>query len=213
MNQKIHIFSGHSVVAHMMAILRNIKTSAREFRSAIDVITFVMGSEVLKNIPTKKVLVQTPMATTRGEIISDMPCIVPILRAGLSMQNAMWQLIPDMPSYDIGLKRVEDGSPKVKIEEYLNKLPKELPAGKLVIILDPMIASGTSACHAIDLVKKTGAKNIVFMGLVSCDKGLKSIMRSHPDVTVFCAVKDPKLGKNNYIYPGLGDAGDRYKNT
>ncbi len=213
MKQKIHIFNGHALVAHKMAILRDKNTKPFWFRQLLHEITLIMGSEVLKNLSLKKIKVQTPMSQANAYQIEKPPYIVPVLRAGLSMQEAMWELLPEMPSYDIGLRRKEDGAPNVTIEEYVNKLPAHISAGRMVIILDPMIASGTSACHAIDLVKKTGARNIVFMGIVSCDAGLKKITENHPDVQIYCAAKDPKLGSNNYIYPGLGDAGDRYKNT
>lgn len=213
MKGKIHIFSWHALIAHKMAILRNKNTKSFWFRQLIHEITLVMGGEVLKNLTLKKIKVQTPMAQATCHQVEKPPYIVPVLRAGLSMQEAMWALLPEMPSYDIGLRRKDDKNPNVTVEEYMCKLPANISAGRMVIILDPMIASGTSACHAISLVKKTGAKKIVFMGIVCCQAGLNRIQKEHPDVEIYCAAKDPKLGSDNFIYPGLGDCGDRYKNT
>lgn len=196
-----------------MGILRNRETSSHDFRDTLRTITVLIGGEVFKNLPLTSKKIWTPLSETEVPEIKRIPCIVPILRAGLSMQDAMWTLIPNMASYDIGLRRVEDDSPNVKIEEYLNKLPKALDPKTPVIMLDPMIATGESACHAINLVKATGAQNITYMAILSCDQGLRKIQESHSDVKIFCAAIDPELGKNNYIFPGLGDAGDRYKNT
>jgi uracil phosphoribosyltransferase len=213
MNPNIHIFSDHAVIAHKMAILRNELTPPKEFRGQLYDIAFIMGSEAFKNLPLKKIRVKTPMMEMYAYQVENMPCIIPITRAGLSMESAMWEILPDMPSYDIGLRRDESSSVDINIVEYSNKLPEKLDANRLVVILDPMIATGKSAVVAIDKVKKTGARNIAYMGIVSCDKGLNAIMEAHPDVKIYCAAKDPELGTNNYIYPGLGDAGDRYKNT
>ena len=220
-NSNVFIFN-NSLIHHKMARLRDKKTSFAKFRKLLKEITLIMGSEVLKDLQLMPTSVDTPITRTTAKIISEdyTPFIVVILRAGDGMKEAMLELLPTMKVGYIGLRRVEgEGKAgksgkreKVVIEEYLNKLPKDAKE-RDVIILDPMLASGTSASHAITLLKNAGVENIKFMSIISCTAGLRKVTKDHPDVKFYTAANDKVLLGNNYISPGLGDAGDRLYGT
>ena len=219
-SKNIFIFDNHALIQHLMSYLRDKNTPTSEFRKLMKQITTLMGYKVLKHLTLNPVKIKTPMKATEARRIPEknIPFIVIILRAGDGMREAMLELIPTAKVGYIGLRRVESKKiktnrrQKVVIEEYLNNLPSDADKRE-AIILDPMLASGTSASHAITLLKEVGVKKIKFMCIVSCDAGLTKVTTDHPDVKFFCAGNDKKLLPNNYISPGLGDAGDRLCGT
>ncbi len=204
------VLDNHSLIKHKVAILRNRHTSMKEFRELIEEITLVMSYEAFKNLPTRKVKVETPLEVCEQEMINEKSvAIVPILRAGLGMVNGVHKIFPNARVGHIGMYRDEETAIP---HEYYCKLPDGIEKMN-VILLDPMLATGGSACDAIDVLKKRGVKNIRFMAVIGCPEGVKRVTETHPDVSVFVATVDRQLNDVNYILPGLGDAGDRLFGT
>ena len=169
-------------------------------------ITSIMGAEVLRNLATAERLVDTRFAGRLAvDCITNIPVIVPVLRTGLLMETAMLNHLPIMPTGMIGVERVEEGD-LITIKQYKKKLPAI--AGKDIIVLDPMLATGKSACAAIDILKALNPAKIVFMAILGSDEGLALLNERHPDVDVYLAYNDHNLLPNKYITPGFGDAGD-----
>ena len=205
----VHVLD-HPLIQHKLAILRNKKTSVKEFRELVGEIAGLMCYEATRNLPTREVEVQTPVATAKCRMLSGKKlAIVPVLRAGLGMVDGMLTLIPAAKVGHIGLYRNEETLEPV---EYYCKLPKDI-AERDVFVLDPMLATGGSAIDAIGQIKKRGAKHIKFIGLIAAPEGLKALHEAHPDVDIYVAAQDEKLNENGYIIPGLGDAGDRIFGT
>ncbi len=216
--KKIYFFD-HPLIQHKLAILRDKNTKQDQFRKLLEEITLIMGYVVTGDLLLTEIEVETPIQKTPAKKIGKTPFLVVVMRAGDGMKQPMLQLLPTAKVGFIGLYRKEgkseipgDEREDVEIAEYFNKLPVDA-SERDAIILDPMIASGTSASHAIKLVKKAGVKNIKFMCIVTCHEGIVRVTDDHPDVQFFCAAMDEGLLKNNYIYPGLGDAGDRLFGT
>lgn len=201
----------HPLVNHKIAILRNEKTSMKEFRELIEEITTLMTFECLREgVPTVEVDVQTPLEVCRQRMIKDNAIvIVPILRAGLGMVNGVHVLFPSARVGHIGLCRDEE---TLQPQEYYCKLPVGIE-NKLVLIVDPMLATGGSACDAISQIKKRGCKNIKFMSIIGAPEGVARVAEEHPDVHIFVSTLDRCLNEHGYILPGLGDAGDRIFGT
>lgn len=200
----------HPLIQHKISILRDEKTGTNQFRELIEEITVLMGYEVLRDLPLSDVEVKTPMGRTIGKCIAGKKlAVVPILRAGLGMVNGMLRLVPSARVGHIGLYRDHE---TLEPHEYYCKLPTNLEE-RLIIILDPMLATGGSAEAAISFVKQRGGKNIKFMSIISAPEGIERLSKSHPDVQIFCGCKDEKLNEIGYIVPGLGDAGDRIFGT
>ena len=201
----------HPLINHKIAILRNEKTSMKEFRELIEEITTLMTYESLKDgVPTEKKMVKTPLETCEQTMIADNAiAIVPILRAGLGMVNGVHTLFPSARVGHIGMARNEE---TLEPEEYYCKLPEGIE-DKLVLLLDPMLATGGSACDAINLLKKRGCKNIRFMAIIGAPEGIAKVAEAHPDVKIYVSTQDRQLNENGYILPGLGDAGDRLFGT
>ncbi len=201
----------HPLINHKIAILRNEKTSMKEFRELVEEITTLMTFECLREgVPTVECKVKTPLETCTQRIVKDNSIvIVPILRAGLGMVNGVHVLFPSARVGHIGLCRNEE---TLEPYEYYCKLPDGIE-DKLVLVIDPMLATGGSACDAIDLLKKRGCKNIKFMAVIGAPEGVTRVAESHPDVHIYVSTLDRELNENGYILPGLGDAGDRLFGT
>ena len=200
----------HPLIQHKLAILRNKKTSVKEFRELISEISGLMCYEATRNLPTKEVDVQTPVAVAKCKMLAGKKlAIIPILRAGLGMVDSLVDLIPSAKIGHIGLYRDPVTHEPV---EYYCKLPEDV-GNRVVFVVDPMLATGGSAVAAIDFLKKHGCKNIIMMNIIGCPEGIKRVTEAHPDVDLYLAACDEKLNEHKYIIPGLGDAGDRIFGT
>jgi len=200
----------HPLIQHKLTMLRDKNTNTKEFRELVSEISMLMGYEVTRDMPLKEVEIETPMGFSKTKVISGKKLgIVPILRAGLGMVDAMLKLIPSAKVGHIGLYRDHE---TLKPIEYYCKLPEDATEREIVI-LDPMLATGGSASAAMEYLKKQGIKTIKLMCLIASAEGIKRINREHPDVSIYCAAVDEKLNSHGYIVPGLGDAGDRLFGT
>jgi len=201
----------HPLIRHKIAILRDEKTSMKEFRELVEEITTLMTYECLKEgVPTTEKQVKTPLETCTQTVVKDNSiAIVPILRAGLGMVNGIHVLFPSARVGHIGMYRNEE---TLEPCEYYCKLPDGIE-DKLVLLCDPMLATGGSACDAIKLLKKRGCKHIKFMAIIGAPEGVTKVAEAHPDVDIYVSTLDRCLNENGYILPGLGDAGDRLFGT
>ena len=201
----------HPLINHKIAILRDEKTSMKEFRELVEEITTLMTYESLKeNVPTVEKQVKTPLEVcTQTVVEDDSVVIVPILRAGLGMVNGVHVLFPLAKVGHIGMYRNEE---TLKPDTYYCKLPQGIE-NKLVMLIDPMLATGGSACDAIQLLKDKGCKNIKFMAIIGAPEGVTKVAETHPDVKIYVSTVDRCLNEHGYILPGLGDAGDRLFGT
>ena len=201
----------HPLIRHKIAILRDEKTSMKEVRELVEEITTLMTYECLKEgVPTTEIEVKTPLEVCKQQVVSDNSiAIVPILRAGLGMVNGIHVLFPSARVGHIGMYRNEE---TLEPCEYYCKLPVGIE-DKLVLLVDPMLATGGSACDAINLLKKRGCKHIKFMAIIGAPEGVSKVAEAHPDVSIYVSTLDRCLNENGYILPGLGDAGDRLFGT
>ena len=205
----VHVFD-HPLIQHKLAILRDQTTGTKEFRALINEIAGLMCYEATRNLPTVEVEVQTPVAMAKCRVLAGKKlAIVPILRAGLGMVDAMVDLIPSAKIGHIGLYRDPETHMPV---EYYCKLPEDIES-RQVYLVDPMLATGGSAVAAIDFLKARGCKNIIMMNIIGCPEGVKCVQDAHPDVDIYMAACDERLNEHKYIIPGLGDAGDRIFGT
>ena len=205
----VHIMD-HPLVHHKLAVLRNKETTVKEFRELVSEIAGLMCYEATRNLPTMEVDVETPLTVAKCRMLAGKKlAIVPILRAGLGMVDAMVDLIPSAKIGHIGLYRDPETHEPV---EYYCKLPEDID-NRVVYVVDPMLATGGSAVAAIDFLKKHGCKNIIMMNIIGCPEGIKRVTEAHPDVDLYLAACDEKLNDHAYILPGLGDAGDRIFGT
>ena len=206
---KVYVLD-HPLILHKLAILRSKNTSVKEFRELISEISGLMCYEATRNLPTKEVEVQTPVAVAKCRRLAGKKlAIIPILRAGLGMVDAMVELIPSAKIGHIGLYRDPETHMPV---EYYCKLPDDI-ANRHVFVVDPMLATGGSAVAAIDFLKKHGCRKITMMNVIGCPEGVETVQKAHPDVDLYLAAVDEKLNDHKYIIPGLGDAGDRIFGT
>lgn len=200
----------HPLIQHKLTIMRNKKTPSKDFRVLLDEISMLMGYEITRNLPLEDVEIETPIKKAKFKKIAGKKlAIVPILRAGLGMVDGLLRLVPVARVGHIGLYRDPDTHLPV---EYYCKMPPDIDK-RLVIIVDPMLATGGSAADAITMVKAKGAKQIMLMCLVAAPEGVKKVQDTHPDVDIYSAALDEKLNDHAYIIPGLGDAGDRIFGT
>ncbi len=207
--KNIHLLN-HILIEHKIAILRDENTKTKQFREVIEEIAMLMTLEVLKDAPTKKIIVKTPLEeVAQTVIVENSIVIVPILRAGLGMVNGVTAMLPSVKVGHIGIARNEETLEPV---EYMCKLPEGIQ-DKMVILLDPMLATGGSACAAITALKNRGVKNIKMLNILAVPEGVEKIAKEHPDVEVYIAKVDRELNSKGYILPGLGDAGDRIFGT
>lgn len=210
MMQETNLYiSNHPIVQDKMTRLREQQTSSQDFRRLIAEITLLLGYEASRDLPTISAEIETPLMTMQGERLGKAPLLVPILRAGLGMVEAMLSLLPEASVGHIGLFR-DHGT--LEPVEYYVKLPRSL-SGVPIFLLDPMLATGGSAAYAVELLKERGANAIKQLSLVAAPEGVARMQRSHPDVALYLGVLDEKLNDAGYILPGLGDAGDRIYNT
>ena len=200
----------HPLIQHKLSILRSRKTGVKEFRELIGEISGLMCYEATRNLPVEEVMVQTPVAQAKCyKLAGKKLAIIPILRAGLGMVDAMLDLIPSAKVGHIGLYRDPETHQPV---EYYCKLPEDI-GKRQVFVVDPMLATGGSAIAAIDFLKQHGCKQIIMMNIIGCPEGVKAVQEAHPDVDIYVAAIDEKLNEHAYIVPGLGDAGDRIFGT
>lgn len=205
---KVYVMD-HPLIQYKITMLRDEKTNVKDFRELANEIALLMGYEATKDLELTDVKVKTPMQETTGKTITKQVALVPILRAGLGMVEALMSLIPAAKVGHVGLYRHPQTHEPV---EYYCKLPTDIEQ-RQVLVLDPMLATGGSAVAAIDFIKKRGAKKIKLMNIIGAPEGVKAVQEAHPDVDIYIGALDEKLNENCYIIPGLGDAGDRLFGT
>lgn len=207
--ENVHILD-HPLIRHKVAIIRDKNTSTKQFREVISEIATLMAYEAFKEVPTQQITVETPLETVEQTIVKENSiAIVPILRAGLGMVDGILSLFPAAKVGHIGMYRNEE---TLEPQEYYCKLPQGIEE-KVVMLVDPMLATGGSAIDAITLLKKRGCKHIKFLAIIGAPEGVEKIHAAHPDVEVYVSTLDRQLNENGYILPGLGDAGDRIFGT
>ena len=206
---QLHVIN-HPMIQHKLTIMRNKETGSKDFRQLLNEISLLMGYEVLRDLPLEDIPIETPICKMTGkEIAGRKLAIVPILRAGLGMVDGLHTLVPVAKVGHIGLYRNEETHKPVV---YYCKLPEDIQK-RLVILTDPMLATGGSACDAISMLKEKGCNNIRLMCLVGVPEGISKVQAEHPDVDIYVAAVDDHLNSDAYIVPGLGDAGDRIFGT
>ncbi len=208
MNNKVFEMN-HPLIMHKISMLRDEKTTVKEFRELVNEIALLMGYEATRDLEMVERPVKTPITETTGKYICKQVALVPVLRAGLGMVDALMSLIPAAKVGHIGLYRDHETHEPV---EYYCKLPPDI-SDRQTIVLDPMLATGGSAAAAIDFIKQRGGKKIKLMCVIAAPEGVETLTKAHPDVEIYCGVIDEKLNENCYIVPGLGDAGDRLFGT
>ena len=200
----------HPLITHKLTIMRNKKTGSKDFRELLNEISMLMGYELTRDLPLQDVTIETPITKMTAKMVSGRKlAIVPILRAGLGMVDGIQSLVPVAKVGHIGLYRDPETHQPV---EYYCKLPTDIQ-DRLVILVDPMRATGGSAVDALTMLKAKGCKNIRFMCLVAAPEGVAKVLKAHPDVDIYGAALDDHLNEHAYIVPGLGDAGDRIFGT
>ena len=205
----LHIVD-HPLITHKLSIMRNKKTGSKDFRELLDDIAMLMGYELTRDLPLCDVEIETPIKKMTAKMVCGKKlAIVPILRAGLGMVDGLQRLVPVAKVGHIGLYR--DPETHLPVEYYC-KLPSDIE-DRIVILVDPMLATGGSAVDALSMLKAKGCKNIRFMCLVASPEGVEKVKAAHPDVDIYTAALDECLNEHAYIVPGLGDAGDRIFGT
>ncbi|MBE7036283.1 MAG: uracil phosphoribosyltransferase [Ruminococcaceae bacterium] len=200
----------HPLIQHKTTILRQTTTTNKEFRELVEEITMLMCYEALRDLPLEEVEIETPIQKTKQKMIKGKTmAVVPILRAGLGMVNGMLNLVPTAKVGHIGMYRDEE---TMEPHEYYCKLPSDIEK-RLIVVVDPMLATGGSAIDAIRQIKSYGGSQIKFLCLIAAPEGIEALSKAHPDVEIYCANVDEKLNERCYIVPGLGDAGDRIFGT
>ena len=209
MRENVTIFD-HPLITHKISLFPSTNYGTREFRTVVGEISMLMGYEVMRDLETEMVEIETPMETMKGPMLRGKKlAIVPILRAGLGMVDGMLSLVPSAKVGHVGMYRDEE---TLEPKEYYCKLPEDIDQ-RMVIIVDPMLATGGSADAAVDFVKKQGAKQIKFVSILAAPEGVKHLSEAHPDIEIYCGEVDRELNEHGYILPGLGDAGDRIFGT
>jgi uracil phosphoribosyltransferase len=209
MSNNVTIFD-HPLIQHKLSILRDKRTSSKDFRELVSEIAMLMCYEATRDLPLQDVEIETPICkTTVKQLAGKKLAVVPILRAGLGMVDGMVSMMPNVKVGHIGLFRDPDTKEPVK---YYFKMPADI-AERDVIVVDPMLATGGSAAAAIDFLKAEGVKHIKLMSIIGAPEGVARMQETHPDVDIFVAALDDHLNENAYIVPGLGDAGDRIFGT
>jgi uracil phosphoribosyltransferase len=204
----LHV-SRHPAVLHKLAILRDERTEPKKFREVVRELSWLLGYEALADARVRSLTIRTPLEEIAADELDDRIGLVPILRAGLGMVDAMLELMPTAQVWHLGLFRDER---TLRPVEYYNRLPDSATVD-LCLILDPMLATGGSATAAIEVLKRWGAVRIKLVNLIAAPEGVKAVTDAHPDVHIYCAALDRQLNEKGYILPGLGDAGDRQFGT
>ncbi len=205
----MHTILNHPLVDHRMTYMRDVATAPKLFRELVSEVTTFLAFEALRDVNTREVEVQTPVAKTVGRKVSDEIVLVPILRAGMGMLDAMLDVLPYAKVGVLGMQRNEETAEPVP---YYSKVPPA-KGDEIALVIDPMFATGGSAVDAVSQLKKLGYRRIKFLCLVSAPEGMENFEKHHPDVPVFTAALDKRLNSHFYIVPGLGDAGDRIFGT
>ena len=206
---QVHVID-HPMIQHKLTIMRNKETGSKDFHQLLEEISLLMGYEVTRDIPLEEVEIETPICKmTAKKVLGRKLAIVPILRAGMGMVEGLHTLVPVAKVGHIGLYRNEETHEPVV---YYCKLPEDIQ-DRMVIVTDPMLATGGSSCDALAMLKERGCKNIRLMCLVAAPEGVARVQKEHPDVDIFVAAVDDHLNEDAYIVPGLGDAGDRIFGT
>ena len=209
MNENVTVFS-HPLIKHKISQLRDETCKTKEFRALVEEISMLMGYEVLRDLEREESEIKTPMETTTAPIIKGKKlALVPILRAGLGMTGGILSLVPSAKVGHVGMYRDEE---TLEPKEYYCKLPEGIDQ-RMILIVDPMLATGGSADAAVQFVKKKGGKQIKFVSIIAAPEGVKRLSEAHPDIQIYCGEIDRGLNENGYILPGLGDAGDRIFGT
>ncbi len=214
MDSRVHI-SNHPLIRHKVTKLRDVRTEPKKFRELIREVAVLLAYEATQDLGLRPKTVHTPLAETQGYELSDKIGLVPILRAGLGMVEGFWEMMPAAEVWHIGLYRDERTLYPVS---YYNKLPVS-PTVEVVLILDPMLATGGSASECVSILKKWGARRIKYVGIIGAPEGIQRLTEAHPDVQIYLAAVDERLTTTEddfpvgYIMPGLGDAGDRQFGT
>jgi uracil phosphoribosyltransferase len=204
----LHV-SQHPAVRHKLAVLRDERTEPKKFREVVRELSWLLGYEALADAHMRRLDIETPIEPMAAEELADRIGLIPILRAGLGMVDAMLELMPTAEVWHLGLFRDER---TLRPVEYYNKLP-DTSTVDLSLILDPMLATGGSATAAIEVLKKWGAVRIKLVNLIAAPEGVQAVLTAHPDVEIYSAALDRQLNDKGYIMPGLGDAGDRQFGT
>jgi uracil phosphoribosyltransferase len=199
----------HPLIQHKLTHLRDTSTSHRPFRALIYQIAGLMVFEATRNIPTREVLVQTPMERTTGRRLAGLITVIPVLRAGLGMAEGVLEMMPEARVGHLGMYRDEKTLQPVA---YLKRLPRDLDAGPCLVV-DPMLATGGSAIAAIQMLRDAGATDLRMICLVAAPEGIRRLTTAHPGLIIYTAAIDRGLNEHGYIMPGLGDAGDRLYGT
>src|SRR6056297_206582 len=209
MSDKVNLIV-HPLIQHKLTLLRDKNTSSKDFRQLVSEVSMLMAYEVTRSLPLEDKLIETPICKTTGKTLSGLDvAIVPIMRAGMGMVEGMLNLLPTAKVGHIGIYRDEE---TIQPVEYYCKLPSDI-SERLVIVTDPMLATGGSLRDAITMLKKRGAVHIKAMVLVSTEEGINEVHKLHPELEIFTISIDEGLNENSYIVPGLGDAGDRLFGT
>lgn len=209
MTEKLNVVD-HPLVAHKVTMLRKVETPSNSFRALCTEITLLTAYEALRHLPTEPIEVETPITTTSSPFLAGpAPCVVGILRAGLVMIEAILTLIPHARVGHVGLYRDPDSHEPV---QYYRKLPNDI-AEREVLLVDPMLATGGSANHALDILAEEGCRRVDLLSIIGCPEGVAAVHDRHPEVQITLAALDERLNENAYIVPGLGDAGDRIYGT
>jgi uracil phosphoribosyltransferase len=208
-SDNVFIFD-HPLIQHKISLMRDKRTTTKEFRELVSEVAMLMAYEVTRDLPLKEVEIETPVAIAKTKVLAGKKlALVPILRAGLGMVDGMLNLLPMAKVGHIGLYR----DPKtLEPVEYYCKLPEDADE-RDIVVLDPMLATGGSASAAVTFLKQRGITSIKFMCLIAAPEGIARLHRDHPEVPIFCAALDLRLNDHAYIVPGLGDAGDRLFGT
>ena len=208
-NLKVNVID-HPLIQHKLTLMREEGTSTKDFRELLEEISALMAYEITRTLPLEEVEIKTPVQLCKSKVLSGKKiAVVPILRAGLGMVNGIVKLVPAARVGHVGLYRDPE---TLKPVEYYCKLPSDV-SERMLVITDPMLATGGSAIAAIDLLKQKGAKTIILMCLVAAPEGVIAVNEAHPDVDIYVASVDECLNDHGYIVPGLGDAGDRIFGT
>ena len=206
--QNLHV-SQHPAILHKLAILRDEETEPKKFCEVVRELSWLLGYEALADVGVKPITIRTPIEEMEASELGERIGLIPILRAGLGMVDAMLELMPTAQVWHLGLFRDER---TLRPVEYYNKLPDSATVD-LCLILDPMLATGGSATAAIEVLKGWGSVKIKLVNLIAAPEGVEAVTSAHPDVAIYCAALDRQLNEKGYIMPGLGDAGDRQFGT